>query len=121
MSGSYERCLYWREPEKIREGSPSFEKIATYVDDEHLFRRLLKCDECGQLYFYEFYEWVDYDKGNDPQYRKWIPVASEEEAFGLLDKAPFELNACSPCLCMDWPADKEEPAIFWSRENPAAK
>lgn len=113
---SYARCLYWREPEKIREGSRRFEKMATYVDDDHWFRRLLKCDECGQLYFYEFYECVDYDKSNDPQHRKWIPVASEDEALALLKNSSAELNAHSPCLRSDWPADKEEPDVFWVRD-----
>ena len=34
----------------------NFELLETFADDSHFWRYLLKCKECGQLYFYEFYE-----------------------------------------------------------------
>jgi hypothetical protein len=60
-----------------------FELIDTYAVESHLRRYLLKCRECGQLYFFEFYEWIDWEHGNDPQYSKHIPVSTVEEALEL--------------------------------------
>lgn len=37
-------------------------------------RQLMKCQDCGQLYFHEFYEEVDFRDGEDRQYFIFIPV-----------------------------------------------
>jgi hypothetical protein len=60
----------WHNPELVRDTpmKERFELVETYADESHLRRYLLKCRECGQLYFFEFYEWVDWEHGNDPQY-----------------------------------------------------
>jgi len=57
----------------------SFERIETYADESHLMRHLLKCRECGQLYFFEFYEEIDWEDGDDSQYKTYIPVETEAE------------------------------------------
>ena len=64
------QCAYWHNPELVRDApmKEGFELVETYADESHLRRYLLKCRECGQLYFFEFYEWVDWEHGNDPQY-----------------------------------------------------
>ena len=68
-------CHLWKN------GNPTMDQllrdlitIKVYEDDADFIRELKKCKSCEQLYFYEFYERADWDGGNDPQYRTWIPV-----------------------------------------------
>jgi hypothetical protein len=55
------QCALWEKPELLDEPNhrDRFELLETFVDESHEFRDLLKCKECGQPYFYEFYEWID--------------------------------------------------------------
>jgi hypothetical protein len=110
------QCHYWHSPELVRHApmKEGFELIETYADESHLLRYLLKCRECGQLYFFEFYEWIDWDKGNDPQYSKYIPVSTVEEAAILAGLNQSELQQASPSLCIDFPSNVEAPIIYWS-------
>ena len=94
-----------------------FELIETYANEEHLKRYLLKCRQCGQLYFFEFYEWIDWDKGNDPQYSKYVPVSTVEEAALLAGLNQSDLQQVSPSLCIDFPRDVEAPIIYWSGKS----
>lgn len=65
--------------------------IKTYEDESHLIRNLMKCRSCGQLYFHEFYEEVDWVGGNDAQYSTYIPVDDEESADQLSQLPVFEI------------------------------
>lgn len=102
------QCELWDHPERL-ETPDRFEQIEMLEDDSHLIRRLLKCRECGQLYFYEFYEEIDWKDGNDPQYRTWIPVQTQEEIAALKDASPFGILQASPRLQCDFPRDAKEP------------
>jgi hypothetical protein len=75
---------------------------------------LLKCRECGQLYFFEFYEWVDWENGNDPQYSKYIPVPTVDDAQMLRKATQAELLLFSPSLNIDFPRDADAPKIYWA-------
>lgn len=110
------QCHLWQKEQVTSEDiqlSSHFELRDTFEEDSHLVRRLLRCKDCGQLYFYEFYEWIDWVAGNDPQYSTFLPVESEEEARKLAKKAPSELLQFYPRLQKDWPADAERPTIRW--------
>ena len=94
-----------------RSGSPSsdqlrddLEVIDTFVDESHLIHRLERCRECGQLYFYEFTEEVDWLDGNDPQHRTWIPVQDAESALELSRLSPIERSRY-PAIHSDFPSD----------------
>src|SRR5580704_11891245 len=78
-----------------------FELVETYADESHLRRYLLKCRECAQLYFFEFYEWIDWEHGNDPQYSKYIPVTTVDDAQMLRKASQAELLLFSPSLNID--------------------
>jgi hypothetical protein len=110
------QCTYWHNPELVRAApmKEGFELIETYADESHLRRYLLKCRECGQLYFFEFYEWVDWEHGNDPQYSKYIPVPTVEDAQMLKKVSQAELLLFSPALNIDFPRDAEAPTIYWA-------
>jgi hypothetical protein len=109
-----EQCALWKMPGLI--GDPQkdlFERIDTYADESHLSRCLLKCRECGQLYFFEFYEEIDWVSGNDPQYSTYIPVETEDEIACLKKASPFGLLQFSPRLQRDFPADAKKPTVRW--------
>lgn len=90
-----------------------FTRLTTFEDESHLIRSILQCTDCGQLYFYEFYEVIDWEHGNDPQYRTLIPVTSSEDAEQLNKLPPVELLQVFPRLQIDWPSDSSSPAAKW--------
>src|ERR1700680_3663730 len=86
------QCALWKKPKGVEgKRTDTFEIIDTYVDDEHLIRRLLKCRECGHLYFYEMNEEIDWVDGDDPQYRTYIPIANKGKVEMLKNASPLEL------------------------------
>ncbi len=93
-----------------------FTVVEQFVDDVHDRRSLLRCKQCGQLYFYEFHEWIDWTGGNDPQYRTYIPVESPDEIEMLRNSTELTLLRFSPRLHSDFPRDAEEPKVYWVRE-----
>lgn len=113
------QCVYWNNPQLVRAApmKEGFELIDTYADESHLKRYLLKCRECGQLYFFEFYEWVDWEHGNDLQYSKYIPAPSVEDAQTLKQASQAELLLFSPSLNIDFPRDADAPKIYWSGKS----
>jgi hypothetical protein len=109
------QCVYWDNPDLVRGTMKErFELIDTYEDDSHLRRYLLKCRECGQLYFFEFYEWIDWEDGNDPQYSKYIPVSTMDDAEMLKNASPIELIRFSPSLNIDFPKNADAPTVYWA-------
>ncbi len=92
-----------------------FAIVEQFVDDVHDIRSLLRCKQCGQLYFYEFHEWIDWTGGNDSQYRTYIPVESRNEIEALLNSTEFTILRFSPRLHSDFPKDAQEPKVYWVR------
>jgi len=68
-----------------------------------------------QLYFFEFYEEIDWDKGNDPQYTTYIPVSTIEQGVELALLEPLALVGASPRLCIDYPKEAKTPTVYWAR------
>lgn len=85
------------------------------TDDPHTLHSLLRCRDCGQLYFFEFTEWIDWEGGNDPQYCTWVPITEESDAEDLNTHSSFGLLSYIPRLQKDWPADASSPKIWWNR------
>ena len=111
------QCVLWDRPELILEPiSQRFESLETYEEESHFWRYLLKCRECGQLYFYQFYEEIDWDQGNDPQESMYIPLDCKEEAENLKNKSLFELHQCFPRLQKDFPKDAKQPTVQWLKQ-----
>lgn len=107
-------CHLWKKPDlKSEDLRFAFEAVETYVDESHLFRRLLKCKDCGQLYFYEFYETIDWEGGNDPQYKTFIPVETKEEIELLKNTDMYGLMKFRPSLRSDFPEDADAPNVYW--------
>lgn len=91
----------------------NFIHVKTLIDESHLFRYILKCNRCGQLYFYEFNEEINWSGGNDSQYNTYIPVNTVEEAEGLYSNSQLELLGINPRLQCDFVGDKT--TIRWIR------
>lgn len=108
-------CAIWEKPELVGGMRDDiFETIETYVDESHLMRHLFRCRECGQLYFHEFYEEIDWESGNDPQYTTYIPVYTNEEIEQLKKSSQFELMQFGPRLQKDFPKEAKQPtAWYW--------
>lgn len=87
----------------------SLEDVRTYSDESHLIRKLKKCRLCGQLYFYEFSEEVDWSEGNDPQARKWIPLENENSAEQLNAMSSDQLDQF-PRIFQEWTKEAKEPS-----------
>ena len=94
-----------------------FKRLKTFTDESHLFRYLLKCRKCGQLFFYEFYEVIDWENGNDPQYTTYIPVETEDEIEALKKSSIFELLLFEPRLQNDFPKEAKNPTVRWIGRN----
>jgi hypothetical protein len=96
------QCVLWQHPERIGgKFAEIFKGVEDYEDSSHLTRSLLKCKECGQLYFHEWYEWVDWEEGNDKMYTTLIPVRTKEEIETLKGTSTFMLMTFFPRLQLD--------------------
>jgi len=114
------RCHLWRaETLTTAEIYATLERVETYVDDDHYSRRLMRCRECGQLYFREFIEEVDYAEGNDPQYSTYVPVESEAEIAALRATDRVGLLQFVPQLRSDFPKEAKAPRVYWVRREKA--
>jgi len=112
-------CHLWTKP-GITAGDiqTALVQVSLYEDDSHLIRTLLKCRLCGQLYFHEFYEIVDWEQGNDAQYSSWIPIDDPQSAYDLNMLAPLELLRFGG-LRIDFPTTADQPTPpYWRTSQP---
>jgi hypothetical protein len=109
-------CVLWNEPERLRD--LRMETMTVFEDDGHFRRALLKCPECGQLYFYEMREEADFEDGQDPVARLYIPVPTGEHAAAFSLAASQSLLRVRPILRDSGPADLKTSMIEWWRLEP---
>jgi len=109
------QCYLWKKDKLTSQDLhyENFELLETFTEDCHFSRRLVKCKECGQLYFKEFYEEVDWVSGDDPQYTTFIPVETREEIETLKKTDIFGLLLFSPRLQGDFPKGADEEKVHW--------
>ncbi len=91
------QCHLWQK-ERIAEFPSELEAIdegfyreypnATGAD--HNERTLMKCKECGQLYLYEFLEWINEADGNDKMYSNYYLI-SPNEVDASFTKGTYDL------------------------------
>jgi hypothetical protein len=91
------QCELWEKPELVYDPQ-RFELMEMFVNESHLSRALLKCRECGQLYFYEFYEDADLKEGNDSIYSTYIPVEDLEDIRRMKEGSVYDLLYFAPRL-----------------------
>ena len=90
-----------------------FDTVEVFEDESHDRSCLLKCKTCGQLYYYEFHEEIDWAEGNDPAHRIYIPVETWDEARMLLSLGGSGLMKFSPRLHYDWPSGRGRAEVYW--------
>jgi hypothetical protein len=96
------QCMLWEDPGRANaKFSEIFDELACYEDSSHLSRSLYKCKECGQLYFFEWMEWVDWEGGDDRQYSTLFPVQTQEEIEAMKQASFFDLMNYYPRLHVD--------------------
>jgi len=96
------QCVLWEHPERITgKFAEIFDEVEAYEDSSHLTRSLYKCRECGQLYFHEWYEWVDWKKRQrqDVHHSHTCPDASRIDTLKETDT--FMLMTFFPRLQLD--------------------
>ncbi len=106
-------CRLWSRPELVDMGA-WFETLEMLADEESplgdVLRTLKKCQECGQLYFHEWYI-------RGPQglyYSTLIPVPGRATAAALAERSIYGLMTVFPRLQSDnRGGDKSQP--HWVR------
>jgi hypothetical protein len=101
------QCHLWKlnHPELGRDAKDDkMELVKEFERDSHLIRSLLRCSDCGQFYFYEFYEEIDWSGENDPLYRTWIPI-DEKDIDDLLKVNIWTIHDYTPRIINDWLRD----------------
>lgn len=88
--------------------------VKMYQKDYHHERQLKRCASCGQLYFHEFYEEVDYRDGEDRQYFIFIPVVNIKAADELNKLTRFELTSFPGIYKYSPPYDAEP---YWRNKD----
>lgn len=110
------QCRYWNEPEALNGGYwDAFERLEHIVDARHLDRMELRCKECGQHYFYEFTEEVDWENGGDKQYVTLIPVRNKTDIQILCQTSVLGLHADFPRLQMNNVDANRPNQWIWNR------
>src|SRR5690242_11136001 len=94
------QCALWKTPQLINDQS-FLEGLETFSDEEHFREFLLKCHECGQLYYYLFYEETNFSGGEDTLEVNYIPVESDEEIEALKKARLWEIHSVFPRLVKD--------------------
>ena len=97
------QCHFWKADHPDLRGDEK-ELVKSFEDESHLFRALLRCRDCGQLYFYEWYEEIDWVNGNDPWYQTWVPV-EEKDIDDLLKTDIWTILGYTPRIINDWRRD----------------
>ena len=89
-------------------------------DDSHFSVQLRRCVECSQRFVWIFTEFVDWEGGDDAQYRDIVPVtASEAEKIARqgqdLDFRFLEaLGTNRRYLRTNWPTGERKEAVGWA-------
>ena len=80
------------------------------MNSYHNTRELKKCKVCGQLYFAEYYEEINFSGDEDDVYYTFIPVDSVEMGDRLNDLSMLELGGFLG-IFMNFPPYNSQP--YW--------
>jgi hypothetical protein len=110
------QCALWKAETLTSEGLyRSFELVEWFTQQKHFERALVRCKQCGLLYFHETYEYWDGD--DDWDYLTYIPVSNIEQVAELRETDQYSLLRFSPRLQRDSRPDNKRPWVFWVRGN----
>jgi len=90
------------------------------VNESHFLVQLRSCPECGQRFLWIFTEFVDWENGEDAQYRQILPVTRTEADAIARQRAAVDLAYLGSLgrsrryLKVDWPSDQPDPTVGWA-------
>ncbi len=84
----------------------NFDLVKELVDESHWIRHILRHKECGQLYFKELYEEIDWADGNDFQYRTYIPI-EVKDIEEISKSGLFRIGTFYPQIRYDYPRSRK--------------
>jgi hypothetical protein len=93
---------------------------AAVVDESHFLVRLRSCPECGQRFLWIFTEFVDWENGEDAQYRQIVPVTKAEADAIARQGAAVDLAYLGSLgrgrryLKVDWPSAQPKATAGWA-------
>ena len=103
-------CHQWHDlPPQRQAVLAVLENVASYLREYHEARDLLRCKQCGQLYFCEWQEEMRFD-GEDSQDFVLIPVADAAEGLALSQLSRMQRIGL-PTIVMIWPPSDAKP--YW--------
>ncbi|RNF33990.1 hypothetical protein A7A09_013885 [Paracoccus methylarcula] len=113
---AFMRCDLWTHPERIAQLGvfDRFVQIEVYDDQEHRTYQQIQCRLCGQKYFYEFYEVIDWKDGDDPQYMTFIPIRGDSDIESLKNCRDVSSSGEFPRLLCDHLKGAEKPRVHWA-------
>jgi hypothetical protein len=89
------------------------------IDESHFHILIVKCNQCAQRFISVFTEMIDWENGNDPQYRILLPI-TDFEAVSLIQNrdsiSEDVINALGKgrkSLRRDFPKDAASPYTYW--------
>lgn len=68
------------------------EPVDVIQDDSHFKLWLCACPQCGQMFVRIFTEFIDWEDGNDPQYRDLMPLTKDEAEYVRAHREPAPLQ-----------------------------
>lgn len=111
-----ETCLLWTDPEAAlaRPMKDQFELTETLFKTSHHWRYILTCRKCRARYLFEFYEEIDWEDGEDPQWSIYVPVQSEAQLSEMRKACnPRQLVHFLPHLSVDFPKGAAQRSASW--------
>ncbi|MBI2409762.1 hypothetical protein HYV30_01830 [Candidatus Kaiserbacteria bacterium] len=109
------RCALWKKSTVGLEDL-NFESVNVFNKTTHIKRDLFKCRDCGQLYFHEWYEHMDFNH-DAYMYDTYIPVETESDIATLLkNKSTADLEKFLPQLHGSHTNDTDD-SLHWIRTD----
>lgn len=115
------RCALWKDADAVLADpmKDRFALLARLCETSHHWRYVLACRGCGQKYFMEFYEEIDWDGGKDPSWTSYVPFETDAELAALNAMGmPVSMEQPNPVPRLDkmWPSKALRPFVLWVKQ-----
>lgn len=87
-------CHLFSKTQIVLEDVAGMDRVERFYNSSHFDREVRMCRECGQLFLFEYIEFMDFSFGKDKQYCTYIPVKDVDEARQINEKYPSNIRVC---------------------------
>jgi hypothetical protein len=114
-------CTLWKDPSATlsRPMEDVFSLEWESPEESHFWRYALKCHDCGQTYFFQFLEEIDWEDGYDDQLSIYVPYAGQTALDALKREDRLSVLLKRPQLRMESPMGTSETTLEWLTARPA--